>query len=47
MVRSDSRHANSLKGSWPHRKYLGNLSIPWTQEPGRVQSVGSLRVGHY
>ena len=20
--------------------------IPWTQEPGRVQSVGSLRVGH-
>ena len=20
--------------------------IPWTQEPGRLQSVGSLRVGH-
>ena len=21
--------------------------IPWTEEPGRLQSVGSLRVGHY
>ena len=20
--------------------------IPWTEEPGRLQSVGSLRVGH-
>ena len=20
--------------------------IPWTQEPGRLQSMGSLRVGH-
>ena len=21
--------------------------IPWTEEPGRVQSMGSQRVGHY
>ena len=21
--------------------------IPWTKEPGRLQSMGSLRVGHY
>ena len=21
--------------------------IPWTEEPGRLQSVGSQRVGHY
>ena len=21
--------------------------IPWTEEPGRLQSMGSLRVGHY
>ena len=22
------------------------LEIPWTEEPGRLQSMGSLRVGH-
>ena len=21
--------------------------IPWTEEPGRLQSIGSYRVGHY
>jgi len=21
--------------------------IPWTEEPGRLQSIGSQRVGHY
>ena len=21
--------------------------IPWTEEPGRLQSIGSHRVGHY
>ena len=21
-------------------------SIPWAEEPGRIQSIGSLRVGH-
>ena len=23
-----------------------NWRIPWTEEPGRLQSMGSLRVGH-
>ena len=25
---------------------LSNQKIPWTEEPGRLQSMGSLRVGH-
>ena len=28
----------------PHSSTLG-LKIPWTEEPGRLQSMGSLRVG--
>ena len=29
----------------PHSSTLA-WKIPWTEEPGRLQSVGSLRVGH-
>ena len=29
----------------PHSSTLA-LKIPWTEEPGRLQSSGSLRVGH-
>ena len=29
--------------TWQVEKYL---FIPWTEEPGRLQSMGSLRVGH-
>ena len=29
----------------PHSKTLA-WKIPWTEEPGRLQSMGSLRVGH-
>ena len=29
----------------PHSSTLA-WRIPWTEEPGRLQSVGSLRVGH-
>ena len=29
----------------PHSSTLA-CKIPWTEEPGRLQSVGSLRVGH-
>ena len=29
----------------PHSKILA-WKIPWTEEPGRLQSMGSLRVGH-
>ena len=30
----------------PHSSTLA-WKIPWTEEPGRLQSMGSLRVGHY
>ena len=33
------------KAMAPHSSTLA-WRIPWTQEPGRLQSVGSLRVGH-
>ena len=29
----------------PHSSTLAG-KIPWTEEPGRLQSMGSLRVGH-
>ena len=29
----------------PHSSILA-CKIPWTEEPGRLQSMGSLRVGH-
>ena len=29
----------------PHSSTLAR-KIPWTEEPGRLQSMGSLRVGH-
>ena len=33
------------KAKAPHSRTLA-WKIPWTEEPGRLQSVGSLRVGH-
>ena len=33
------------KAMAPHSSTLA-WKIPWTKEPGRVQSMGSLRVGH-
>ena len=27
-------------------QYSFTWKIPWTEEPGRLQSMGSLRVGH-
>ena len=30
----------------PHSRSLA-WKIPWTEEPGRLQSMGSLRVGHH
>ena len=32
-------------GVAPHSSILAG-KIPWTEEPGRLQSMGSLRVGH-
>ena len=31
---------------WPKYWNFSFWKIPWTQEPGRLQSMGSLRVGH-
>ena len=31
--------------AWPHSSTLA-WKIPWTEEPGRLQSMGSQRVGH-
>ena len=33
------------KAMAPHSNTLA-WKIPWTEDPGRLQSVGSLRVGH-
>ena len=33
------------KGIATHSSILA-WKIPWTEEPGRLQSMGSLRVGH-
>ena len=33
------------KAMAPHSSTLG-WKIPWTEEPGRLQSMGSRRVGH-
>ena len=33
------------KAMAPHSSTLV-CKIPWTEEPGRLQSMGSLRVGH-
>ena len=35
----------SEKAMAPHSSTLA-WQIPWTEEPGRLQSMGSLRVGH-
>ena len=34
------------KAMAPHSSTLA-WKIPWMEEPGRLQSMGSLRVGHY
>ena len=36
----------SEKAMAPHSSTLA-WKIPWTEEPGRLQSMGSHRVGHY
>ena len=37
--------ATAEKAMAPHSSTLA-WKIPWTEEPGRLQSMGSLRVGH-
>ena len=40
-----SRKFSSEKAMATHSSTLA-WKIPWTEEPGRLQSMGSLRVGH-
>ena len=42
---SDWTELNWSKTMAPHYSTLA-WKIPWTEEPGRLQSMGSLRVGH-
>ena len=39
------RHLVRVKEMAPHSSTLV-WKIPWMEEPGRLQSMGSLRVGH-
>ena len=40
-----SKGPNPEKAMAPHSSTLA-WKIPWTEEPGRLQSMGSRRVGH-
>ena len=39
------RYADAEKAMAPHSSTLA-WKIPWVEEPGGLQSMGSLRVGH-
>ena len=41
----DFVYKESEKAMAPHSSTPA-WKIPWTEEPGRLQSMGSLRVGH-
>ena len=45
QVRSLDQKDPLEKGMAAHSSILA-WRIPWTEEPGRLQSIGSLRVGH-
>ena len=45
LVRSLSREDPLEKGMATHSSILA-WRIPWTEEPGGLQSLGSHRVGH-
>ena len=40
-----TKHVSMEKAMTPHFSTLA-WKIPWTEEPGRLQSMGSLRFGH-
>ena len=44
-VRSLGREGPLEKGMAAHPSILA-WRIPWTEEPGRLQSMGSQRIGH-
>ena len=41
----DKQYLQTEKAMAPHSSTLAG-KIPWTEEPGRLQSMGSLGVGH-
>ena len=45
ILNSTRYHIHSEKAMAPHSSTLA-WKIPWMEEPGRLQSMGSLRVGH-
>ena len=50
MVKNPPANSGDLrdateKAMAPHSSTLA-WKIPWTEDPGRLQSMGSLRVGH-
>ena len=45
QVQSPGREDPLEKGTTTHSSILA-WRIPWTEEPGRLQSIGSQRVGH-
>ena len=45
IVNSTKLDIHSEKAMAPHSSTLA-WRIPWMEEPGRLQSMGSLRVGH-
>ena len=45
LTLQSSKHISSEKAVAPHSSTLA-WKIPWMEEPGRLQSMGSLRVGH-
>jgi len=42
----DNNHTNILEKAMASHSSTLAWRIPWTEEPGRLQSLGSLRVGH-
>ena len=45
VIQAGSQKVIAVKAMAPHSSSLA-WKIPWTEEPGRLQSMGSLRVGH-
>ena len=39
-------HFHALENEMAPHSSTPAWKIPWTEEPGRLQSMGSLRVGH-
>ena len=44
IIKAEIKKKQELKAMAPHSSTLA-WKTPWTEEPGRLQSMGSLRVG--